>query len=303
MQFLIAISYSSMTSSAFISIANKATMISSLPSPPVSRQRTPISMVDRAPSFYYRDRSGSTSETRSTNRDVAELRRFLLNYPNEDHRYYLPPIQHAVRTPTSSPSPPFESYCTSSISSAASSPTSLDGDDVEEEDQRQKQFMVRRKGSIASLLNSDPELRQLDEEESKCNYQSHFIDNNKHTSLKRGRPRQDSIELIHNLNSKKQRRYNNINGNKAAVIKEEVTSTQSLSDHEVTSDCLQACPTQSNSNQRQVHMELASANEPTRATKGLRHFSKQVCDKVAEKRTTTYNEVTRTSIQFYTVFC
>ncbi|CAO3610268.1 unnamed protein product [Cunninghamella blakesleeana] len=33
----------------------------------------------------------------------------------------------------------------------------------------------QRKGSIASLLNSDPELKSLDEEEYKCGYQSHFM--------------------------------------------------------------------------------------------------------------------------------
>lgn len=245
-----------MTSSAFTSLNNKTSMISSLPSPPSSLQKTPTFMVDRAPSFYYRDRSGSVSDTlRSSSRDIAELRPFLLNHPTD---YYLPPIQHVIHTPTASPSLPFESY--SSISSVASSPTPLDEEEEDEERQKQ-QFMIRRKGSIASLLNSDPELRQLDEEESKCNYQSHFIDNNKQPSLKRGRPRQDHIELIYN---KKQCLYTNTN----AV---QITST-----HQDQSNSIQP-----------VHVELLS----TRATKGLRHFSKQVCDKVAEKGQTTYNEV------------
>jgi hypothetical protein len=219
-------------SSAF----NKATIISSLPSPPSTRQKTPTFTVDRAPS-----RSSSISDTRSTSA-AAELRPFLLNLPTE--KYWLPPIQHVIHTPTASPSPPFESY--SSVSSVASSPTSLD----EEDDDQIERQMIRRKGSIASLLNSDPELRQLDEEESKCNYQSHFVDNQQQqllNPLKRGRPRQDHVELIY---QKKQR---------TMVVKQ----------------------------------LLNEQHESTRATKGLRHFSKQVCDKVAEKGMTSYNEVRR----------
>ncbi|KAG0165823.1 hypothetical protein DFQ28_007427 [Apophysomyces sp. BC1034] len=90
-----------------------------------------------------------------------------------------------------------------------------------------------RKGSIASLLNSGYELRQLDKEEYRCDYQSYFSNAPSPTSLlKRGRPPRSSI---------KKRRP-------CQIV------------------------------------------DPPR-TKGLRHFSKQVCDKVAERGVTNYNEV------------
>lgn len=40
-----------------------------------------------------------------------------------------------------------------------------------------------------------------------------------------------------------------------------------------------------------AHHQHQRQQQPVRANKGLRHFSKQVCDKVAEKGITTYNEV------------
>ncbi|KAI7871561.1 E2F/DP family winged-helix DNA-binding domain-containing protein [Spinellus fusiger] len=44
--------------------------------------------------------------------------------------------------------------------------------------------------------------------------------------------------------------------------------------------------------QKEKFNKLAcDASDPRRFHKGLRHFSKQVCDKVAEKGTTTYNEI------------
>ncbi|KAI8150083.1 E2F/DP family winged-helix DNA-binding domain-containing protein [Fennellomyces sp. T-0311] len=127
-----------------------------------------------------------------------------------DHRtrkqddLFLPPLQDIISPPLPQLSPPSED----------------------------EEFPTR-KGSIASILNSAPELRQLDEEEFRSGYQSHFCD----TSLKRGRPR--------------------------------VADQPSLK-------------------KRKCH----EPPEPVpRANKGLRHFSKQVCDKVAEKGVTTYNEV------------
>ncbi|KAI9029889.1 E2F/DP family winged-helix DNA-binding domain-containing protein [Phycomyces nitens] len=92
-----------------------------------------------------------------------------------------------------------------------------------------------RKASIASLLNSDPELRRLDEEETLSNYQSHFS-NPISLSVKRGRP-------CNSVQSFKKRK------------------------------------------------SLPASLDLPRATKGLRHFSKQVCEKVAAKGVTTYNEV------------
>lgn len=287
--------------SAFISVStNNGQTTSSLPSPPISHhyhnndKKMPTFTVDRALPPYITcisggDRSGLLSDTRYTSiinrrRDVAELRPFLFNPVSDNNnksKYHLPPIQNfIITTPTASPSPPFDSYyCNSSaspISSIASSPNPVDEDDIEDDlVQQQKMLNVRRKGSIASLLNSDPELRQLDEEESRCNYQSHFIDNSHPTiqlqqSLKRGRPRQDHIDIIYN------QQY--------PVIKKQRQSTDNSS---ISVDCVQQQACQSSSSA----VTSITINSP-RATKGLRHFSKQVCDKVSEKGITTYNEVT-----------
>lgn len=293
--------------SAFISVStNNGHTASSLPSPPISHhyhnsaKKMPTCTVDRAPPPYITcisgggDRSGLLSDTRYTSninrhRDVAELRPFLFNPVsdnNNNSKYHLPPIQNFIMTtPTASPSPPFDSYyCNSSaspISSIASSPTPVDEDDIEDDlTQQQKMLNVRRKGSIASLLNSDPELRQLDEEESKCNYQSHFIDNYHPTiqlqqSLKRGRPRQDHIEIIYN------QQY--------PIIKKQRQSIDNISNN---LNCVQQQACRSSSS-----VVTSITIDSPRATKGLRHFSKQVCDKVAEKGVTTYNEVTAKRIR------
>ncbi|KAK4519706.1 uncharacterized protein ATC70_009946 [Mucor velutinosus] len=257
---------------------NNAVMISSLPSPPISNRQSiikmPAFMLGRVPpacpiippplpfkQHCSNNRSaggwvsdmGSTSYHRNS-RQQDELRPLL--YQQQQDECYLPPIQNFMNTPLSSPSPPPSSGTSCCYSSSPSS--SSDEDDV-------LNSSVRRKGSIASLLNSDPELKQLDEEESKCNYQSHFFDN---YSLKRGRP------------------------STAATIDDTMSSSSNPHKKQRTSenaDCIkQACqssksPTASSYN--------TFANESTRATKGLRHFSKQVCDKVAKKGVTTYNEV------------
>jgi hypothetical protein len=296
---------------------NHKHLASSLPSPPISHyyhhslssnidnKKMPTFTVDRAPLPYRTtcnggggDRSGLLSDMRYTginnrHRDFAELRPFLFNPVSDNNddgsKFYLPPIQNVIMaTPTSSPSPSFDNYygtsSASPISSIASSPTPVDEEEgLDNLDQPQKQHQeminVRRKGSIASLLNSAPELKQLDEEESKCNYLSHFIDNcgskdtpifhYQQTSLKRGRPRQDHTEIIYdNPTIKKQRKSSNHN-----------------------LDCVQQQACQSSSQVMPTALPSTITNDSPRATKGLRHFSKQVCDKVAEKGITTYNEV------------
>ncbi|OAD68631.1 transcription factor E2F/dimerization partner [Phycomyces blakesleeanus NRRL 1555(-)] len=129
----------------------------------------------------------------------------------------LPSIEH-ILTPATSP------LTNSPLSPPATFPSP------------QKAIHSVRKASIASLLNSDPELRRLDEEENLSNYQSHFS-NPVLLSIKRGRP----------CNSVDQ------------PLKKRKSPPSSL--------------------------------DLPRATKGLRHFSKQVCDKVEAKGVTTYNEV------------
>lgn len=300
------------SSSAFTLLSNNSQTASSLPSPPLTHQHSHLTYydkrmltftVDRAlsPSLICNgsDRSGMLSDTRYTSntnrrRDVAELRPFFFNPVSDNNninRYQLPPIQNfMVATPLSSPSSTFDNYYSASSSSPnssiASSPTPLDEDDVDQElnqaTKHQQIINIRRKGSIASILNSDPELRQLDEEESKCNYQSHFIDNHPpfcQTSLKRGRPRQDQIEAM------QQQSFNNAKRQRLDDV--QITKNHAL-------DCVQQQACQSSS----LGLVDGNANpssinncEIPRAARGLRHFSKQVCDKVAEKGVTTYNEV------------
>ncbi|CEP19412.1 hypothetical protein [Parasitella parasitica] len=240
-----------MTSSVFNS-DNNAAMVSSLPSPPISNRqstnKTPAFMLDQAPSPSSKCCNRSlVSDIGSTN----ELRPLL--YQQQDE-CCLPPIQNVVflNTPTSSPSPPPSScYYSSSPSSSIESPSTPSASDEED----LLNSSIRRKGSIASLLNSDPELKQLDEEESRCNYQSHFFDN---IPMKRGRPSTEA-HIDNVVVAYKKQRINTLDCEK------------------------QAC-------QSSVSNTMAS-NETTRAAKGLRHFSKQVCDKVAKKGITTYNEV------------
>ncbi|KAG0173451.1 hypothetical protein DFQ28_008402 [Apophysomyces sp. BC1034] len=169
----------------------------------------------------------------------------------KQEEYNLPPLISPPSSSTTSPSPG-ESLSTfpspeqdSQVYSHLLPPPSLSPDPRN----NHSNSTVGRKGSIASLLNSDPELRQLDEEEIRSNYQSHFSNT---PSLKRGRPRQ-----IHPEQTKKRKCHKPPRLGRSSV---------------------QACRTK-------------SVLVDSRVTKGLRHFSKQVCDKVAEKGVTTYKEV------------
>ncbi|KAI8886024.1 hypothetical protein K501DRAFT_283947 [Backusella circina FSU 941] len=115
--------------------------------------------------------------------------------------------------------------------------------------------LFNRKGSLASILNSDPELLALEREERLGGYQAYFNANN------------DGVDVNNNNNS----------------------NNASLADH------------------KKDNIKKRNAPEPTtlvdpkrprrssppqdRQVKGLRLFSKQVCNKVAEKGITTYNEV------------
>jgi hypothetical protein len=270
----------------------------SLLSPPISNSRATAklpSLVDRAFS------DSSISDTRSTShrgrdKDLAELRPLLFNKRGNSFSEYLPPIQD-VMTPSASPSPPFDSYfVSSSPSSIASSPTPADDEPYLSFSSPPQDHLIvlatptsispvsdRRKGSIASLLNSDPELRQLDEEENKCNYLSHFVspvDMQLSSSLKRGRPRHDVIDQ--NATMKKR--------------KCQLPASCKSLDNSTAFDCLQACQSTATEN---TNSKLSVLSDTPRATKGLRHFSKQVCDKVAEKGVTTYNEVRTTLLPLF----
>ncbi|OBZ91186.1 Transcription factor Dp-2 [Choanephora cucurbitarum] len=229
-----------MTLSAFVPyqrVSTHSTMMYSLPSPPLSNQQKPTLIMDRVRSF----------DTRSTDREAAELRPFLYNH-NKSESCLLPPIQAMVmNAPYPSPSPP--TIADNYFGYHPSSPSSSEDEeeDLQQHYRQQQQMDVRRKGSIASLLNSDPELKRLDSD------RFGFLDTL--PSLKRGRPKHDDM-IDHQ--QKKQ-----------CIVQQE------------DSDCVQTC-----------HSGLTLKNTISpRATKGLRHFSKQVCDKVAEKGVTSYNEV------------
>ncbi|KAI8328341.1 E2F/DP family winged-helix DNA-binding domain-containing protein [Blakeslea trispora] len=234
-----------MTLSAFVPYrrtTTHSTIMHSLPSPPLSNQQKPTLIMDRVRSF----------DTRSTNRDVAELRPFLYNQ-DKSESCLLPPIHAMImNAPYPSPSPPtIADHYFSCHPSNISSPSSSEDEDEDlqhhHRQQQQQQKDVRRKGSIASLLNSDPELKRLDSD------RFDFLDTL--PSLKRGRPKHD--EMIDHRQKKQ------------CIVQQEDP------------DCLQTY---------QSGLMMKSTISP-RTTKGLRHFSKQVCDKVAEKGVTTYNEV------------
>ncbi|KAI8391404.1 uncharacterized protein BYT42DRAFT_193272 [Radiomyces spectabilis] len=194
-------------------------------------------LSDIAPIHY-----SSMSGVRSTDPwwGNTELRP-ILNHPAKPSTDPLP-FNHDALTPSASPSPPINDHINWSPKSSQCN---------------------SRKGSIASLLNTDPELRQLDEEELRNGYQSHFDaatddhdDNSDHGCSrdggvqKRGRP---SATVYSSPDAKIKKR-------KCATKKKLKRSTQV------------------DPEQRPIH-------------KGLRHFSKQVCNKVAHHGVTTYNEV------------
>ncbi|KAI8973268.1 E2F/DP family winged-helix DNA-binding domain-containing protein [Mycotypha africana] len=301
--------------------------------------------VNHTPALFANGKqAGSISETRSTN-DQTRHSYYGASTPSQEV-YQLPPIQDVIMSNNSplkveSPSPPFDSYrnfSTSPVSSIASSPSPID-DDAEDTDancssnstgnktKQQTLINVRRKGSIASILNSDPELKMLDAEDHKVNYQSFYSGNKdflqqqrSHSELtkpiKRGRPRLDQLESIahsndlHNyLFAKKQRitpsimpepTMTNYSSDRRTIY-ESLSHVPHLCDSQQQSfqDCLQACQSSNFviedvtpatcTDAKAIATTLNTDN--ARSTKGLRHFSKQVYDKVAEKGITTYNEV------------
>ncbi|CAO3592706.1 unnamed protein product [Absidia cylindrospora] len=123
----------------------------------------------------------------------------------------------------------------------------------------------QRKGSIASLLNSGSELKQLDEEEHKCGYQSHFVN----AGVKRSHPDYQQQQKQPPILDQAPKRLKPCNKQQQ---KQRYGSSSPYSTTTSTS------PSSS-----------LVLNE--RATKGLRHFSKQVCDKVKEHGVTTYDQV------------
>ncbi|KAI8339946.1 E2F/DP family winged-helix DNA-binding domain-containing protein [Chlamydoabsidia padenii] len=173
---------------------------------------------------------------------------------------FLPPIHHIGMSPLS-PSNNSDSFSDSTFSSPPSTtspsfsssvpPSTFQSPIISDSCHLTPPSPPQRKGSIASLLNSDPELKLLDEEEHKCGYQSHFMN----VGVKRSCSGLDQAAPKRLKACKKQQQ-------------------QRQDDYSPP--------------QQQTSTSLV-LNE--RGTKGLRHFSKKVCDKVKEHGVTTYDQV------------
>ncbi|CAO3625591.1 unnamed protein product [Cunninghamella echinulata] len=184
--------------------------------------------------------------------------------------------------------PPHSDLCLSTTSTSPSSPSSNNN--------------TQRKGSIASLLNSDPELKYLDE----CGYQSHFMND---LTLKRHYDEDENQEqswLPAQASKRKkpykqkqyQQQQQQQKQNKNKKINhphhEDSLSTFnpiSNSSSTTTSPLLSSSPSTTSSFSSAPSPPSSSMLIGERATKGLRHFSKQVCDKVKDHGITTYDQV------------
>ncbi|ORZ20496.1 E2F/DP family winged-helix DNA-binding domain-domain-containing protein [Absidia repens] len=114
----------------------------------------------------------------------------------------------------------------------------------------------QRNRSVLSLLNSDPELKRLDEEEYKCGYQTHFMND----GIKRKQSHSHFCGTAKRLKSS-----NGKNDQQHGTIPSCATTTATTS---------------------LLRLPLLSTTKG-----GLRHFSKQVCDKVESHGITTYDQI------------
>ncbi|KAI7878314.1 hypothetical protein K492DRAFT_209024 [Lichtheimia hyalospora FSU 10163] len=223
-----------------------------LPSPPLYSSHSPTAAATKLPSLFEprtttRDRRDDNAIFDTTPPPSTSLALRPMVMPTKTNTmlhptasspfgFSLPPLQNVISSTMGIPehalcSPPEE---TEELASTSSPSVSSSSDDS-----------GSRKGSIASLLNSDPELRLGNDHHQQCHQPSAFPP----LSLKRGSYQDESARP-------KKRKCND-------------TSTRRTS----------------------TNMRGGSDDDSSRANKGLRHFSKQVCDKVAEKGVTTYNEV------------
>ncbi|KAJ8658365.1 hypothetical protein O0I10_006050 [Lichtheimia ornata] len=224
-----------------------------LPSPPLYSSHSPTAAATKLPSLFEprtttRDRRDDNAIFDTTPPPSLALRPMvmptktttMLHHPTASppFGFSLPPLQNVISSATMGApehalcSPPEETEELVSASSPSVS-SSSDGSGS-------------RKGSIASLLNSDPELRLGNDQHHQCHQPSAFPP----LSLKRGSCQDEAATRP------KKRKCND-------APTRRTTST----------------------------LRGGSDDDSSRANKGLRHFSKQVCDKVAEKGVTTYNEV------------
>lgn len=227
-----------------------------LPSPPLYSSHSPTAAATKLPSLFEprtttRDRRDDNAIFDTTPPSLAlrpmviptKTTTMLHPATSPPFGFSLPPLQNVISSATmEAVSAPTHALCsppeeTEELVSASSPSVSSSSDGS-----------GSRKGSIASLLNSDPELRLGNDHHHQCHQPSAFPP----LSLKRGSCQDESARP-------KKRKCN------------DTSSTRRTS----------------------TNMRGGSDDDSSRANKGLRHFSKQVCDKVAEKGVTTYNEVKR----------
>ncbi|KAI8070930.1 E2F/DP family winged-helix DNA-binding domain-containing protein [Gongronella butleri] len=183
-----------------------------------------------------------------------------------------------------------------------------------------------RKGSIASLLNSPPELKQLELEEQRYGYQTHFANREDRrrqvhppmalvpptdalstgirtkTALKRGAPPMMGGDTVSARGPKRKKHHKQKQAPSSSIfIAAGANSDQtpppphaSLSSSTTSSSSSSvsaSSPSSAASSPRLYAPSSSSMMYGERASKGLRHFSKQVCDKVKEHGVTTYDQV------------
>lgn len=184
------------------------------------------------------------------------------NNNNKNHKLsvdilLLPPIlttnQQQQQQTVLPLSPPY-STCSSSLSAISSFPSSPNSSLLSEDASTSfvSNSTAKKKGSIQSLLNSNSELLALEQRQTNQFYSS---EQNNATTTTTKNNRKRSLTFVTPIAAT----TTTVNNNNSKKQKTTATTTLVLED--------------------------------TRQIKGLRLFSKQVCDKVAEKKTTTYNEV------------
>ncbi|KAI8097315.1 E2F/DP family winged-helix DNA-binding domain-containing protein [Halteromyces radiatus] len=267
----------------------------SLPSPPLNDRCHPDNIKTSAVSHYAMTLSSPHQQRDHSNLDLELRPLSLAKLDTNNSTPYLPSIHHVVLSPPpSSASPPLsytftggsspDSFSDSLFSSPPTSSSPSFSPSVtppvvhtphlsDSCSSTPNSTPSQRKGSIASLLNSDPELKLLDEEEHKYGYQTHFMNAGVKRRLSIHCDQQSS-----SLPDQAPKRKKPCNKQHRRQQQQQQNGSTPYSSTTTSIICT--------SNASSPSLVL---NE--RATKGLRHFSKQVCDKVKEHGVTTYDQV------------
>ncbi|KAI9309349.1 E2F/DP family winged-helix DNA-binding domain-containing protein [Cunninghamella echinulata] len=248
-------------------------------SPPLSSKNSP-------PLSYYssHDESQQYISTTTTTTTTTTI--------NNSNTTFSSPFFTSVAS-SDALTPPHSDLCLSTTSTSPSSPSSNNNNN-------------QRKGSIASLLNSDPELKYLDE----CGYQSHFMND---LTLKRQHDEDENQEQswLPAQASKRKKPYKQKQYQQQQQQQQQQKQNKKKKiSHPHHQDSLSTFTPNSNSSSTATSPLLSSSSSTSssfssassppssssmfideRATKGLRHFSKQVCDKVKDHGVTTYDQV------------